>query len=172
MLAGKEKIKSFINELNWGWRKKFVFFATGLALIEEFVALTMNNLAPALGVPKGVYLTATNNYLELVIQHSVVVFLPMFIVWAWLLSRYDFKPGEVMILFGLNGVLGESFLSSTALLGTGFWILVYGLMIYLPAFSIPSNRPVRKPKPFHYVMAAILPFAGSLPIAILIGLLT
>ncbi len=66
--------------------------------------------------------------------HSVIVFLPMFLVWAFLLTKYSFQPNSVLLLYGLTGVFAETgtFGLQNLIVG-GLWILVYGLMIYLPA---------------------------------------
>ena len=171
MIASKDSIRRYVLNIKLGWQKKFIIFGTILALLEESIALFLNSLAPILGAPEGIYLTATNNYLELVTSHSVVVFVPMFMVWAWLLKRYDFKPLEVMLLFGLSGVISEAFLSVTAFWGTGFWVLVYGLMVYLPAYSTPGNRPIIQPRLLHYVTAIFLPILAAIPVAFVIGLI-
>jgi len=57
--------------------------------------------------------------------HSVVVFVPMFIAWAWMLSRWDFSPLKVLLLFGITGSLAEASINLTSLIG-GFWVFVYG----------------------------------------------
>jgi hypothetical protein len=52
-----------------------VLFCTLLALAEEAVTTTMTNLAPLFGVKMGeVAITASANYIEVVTQHSVIVF--------------------------------------------------------------------------------------------------
>lgn len=58
--------------MSWGWKKKFVVFATVLALIEEAITTTMTNLAPLFGVEIGeAYITASTNYVDVVLFHSV-----------------------------------------------------------------------------------------------------
>ncbi len=39
----------------------------------------------------------------------------------------------------------------------GMWVFVYGLMIYLPACSLPADRGARLPRWWHYPLAVILP---------------
>jgi hypothetical protein len=152
------------------WKLKFVIFATILALVEEAVTVTMTNLAPAFGSQIGqAFITASANYLHTVLFHSVIVFIPMFIAWALLLGRYDFHAKQVFLLFGLVGSLAEMSIEPTNVLG-GFWFFVYGLMVLLPAYSIPpaESRGVRTPKLRHYVLAIVLPLVSPvilLPIA-------
>ena len=70
-----------------------------MALLEEAVTTTMTNCAPLLGVSLGqAYITASSNYFDVILGHSVIVFVPQFAAWAWLLSRYDFQPAEVFLL--------------------------------------------------------------------------
>jgi len=59
---------------------RFALSATAMVLVEEAIATTMTNLAePVWGVsPKKAFITASTNYLEVVLLHSVVVFVPMF----------------------------------------------------------------------------------------------
>jgi len=163
----RDPIKQAVQSLRWSWKLKFVLFATLLALIEEAVTTTMTNLAPRFGVKIGeAYITASTNYLDVVLGHSVIVFIPMFIGWSWVLSRFAFSPNEVLLLFGLTGVLAESGTFGWQNLGSGgFWILVYGLMVYLPAYSLPEERATRKPRIRHYFLAVFLPFLCVIPVA-------
>jgi hypothetical protein len=133
----------------------------------------MTNLAPLFGVPVGAaYITASANYLDVVAFHSVVVFVPMFIAWAWMLSRWDFHPAEVFLLFGLTGFLAEaSFAGTFNLAQAPFWIFVYGLMVYLPATSLPSREGAKRPKWWTYPLAVILPVVCAIPVAVIVGLL-
>jgi len=154
------------------WQVKFVLLATLLALTEEAITVTMTNLAPMFGVPVGAaYITASANYLDVILHHSVVVFVPMFIAWAVLLRWWGFSPFWVFLLFGLTGLLAEAgtfgwgHLSEFAL-----WIFVYGLMVYLPAHSLPALRGARPARWYHAPLAVLLPFAFALPWALVIGL--
>ena len=102
------RVRDFVLGIRLPWTVKFILFCTLLALTEEAVTVSMTNLAPLFGVPVGAaYITASANYLDVVALHSVVVFVPMFIAWAWMLSRWDFTPAEVFLLFGLTGFLAE-----------------------------------------------------------------
>ena len=67
-----------IRRLPLGWPARFILSATGMALLEEAVTTTMTNLAPFFGVPIGqAYITASANYLDVVLGHSVIVLVPM-----------------------------------------------------------------------------------------------
>jgi len=155
------------------WQVKFVLMCTLLALIEEAITTTMTNMAPVFGVRVGeAYITASTNYLDVVLGHSVVVFVPMFVAWAWLLSRWDFAPRQVLVLFGLTGTLAEAgSFGWHNLLGWGFWVLVYGLMVYLPAFALPPRANVAPPRLVHYPLAMLLPFVLAALVAVIVGLL-
>lgn len=133
----------------------------------------MTNLAPLFGVPLGAaYITASANYLDVVALHSVVVFVPMFICWAWMLSRWDFSPTKVFLLFGVTGFLTESsFSGSLNFAQAPFWIFVYGLMIWLPAYCLPLRGHVKRPRWWMYVFSIILPFFFAIPVAGVVGYL-
>ncbi len=145
------------------WRFRFVLLSTAMALIEEAITTSMTNCAPLLGsTPEEAHITASTNYLHVVLCHSVVLFVFMFIVWAWMLSRWDFSPLKVLLLFGITGTLAEATMNPSNLMG-GFWIFVYGLMIYLPACTVPRDRGARKPRWWNYPLAVFLPFLGVIP---------
>jgi hypothetical protein len=153
------------------WRLRFVLLCTMMALVEEVITTSMTNLAPWFGAtPKEAHITASTNYFHVVLFHSVVVFVPMFIAWAWMLSRWDFPPLRVLLLFGLTGSLAEASINPTSLIG-GFWVFVYGLMVYLPACTVPHDRPARPPRKRHHLLAVFLPLLAAAPIAPLVVLL-
>jgi hypothetical protein len=167
----RDQAGDLLRRLPLGWPAKFVLFATVMALLEEAVTTTMTNLAPLLGVSVGqAYITASSNYLDVVLGHSVIVFVPMFAAWAWLLSRYDFQPAEVFLLFGLTGTLAEAGTFGLQNLGSaGFWVWVYGLMVWLPAYTLPSRPAVRRPRAWHYMLALILPIVCAIPVALIVS---
>jgi hypothetical protein len=167
----RDPLRAAVQKLHLDWRLKFVLFCTLLALVEEAVTVTMTNLAPVFGVPLGAaYITASADYFDVVGLHSVVVFVPMFIGWAWLLQRYDFSPNAVFLLFGLTGTLAEvSFGGAQQLLSLGFWTFVYGLMVYLPAYAcLPAGRDARQPRPWHYLLAVFFPDLFAIPVAVVL----
>lgn len=173
MLRYREPICRRVLAIGAHWQVNFVLFATLLALIEELIATTMTNLAPVFGVPIGeAYITASPNYFEVIFFHSVIVFIPMFIGWAWLLKRYDFSPNAVFILFGITGTLSEwiAFGIGTPV-SFAFWLFIYGLMVYLPAYSLPATRPVRSPNLLTVAWAVVFPIVCSIPVVIVIMLL-
>ncbi len=169
----RDKIKSWVISLPGCWQNKFLLFAVGLALVEEAIAVTLTNLAGYFGGVEGeAFITASANYFEVIFFASVIVFIPMFWLWTKLLEKYNFKPYEVMVLFGLTGWLAEvvAFDGSYNLLLI-FWIFVYGLMVYLPAYSLPERKGTRRPPRVVYFEAVILPILVAIPVIILISIL-
>ncbi len=142
------------------WMLKFVLGCTLLALVEEAITTTMTNCAPLFGVRVGqAYITASANYLDVVLYHSVVVFVPMFIGWAVMLRRWRFMPLAVFVLFGLTGLLAETITFGPQNLGNfAFWMFVYGLMVWLPAHWVPPERAARSPRWWVYPLAVVVPF--------------
>ena len=170
----RNRIKGWILRLPVPWTVKFVLFCTLLAMAEEAVTTTMTNLAPVFGVKVGqAYITASANYLDVILHHSVIVFIPWFIAWAWILSRYSFGTFWVFILFGLNGLLAETLTFGwNHLTEFAMWIFVYGLMIYLPAYTLPGRPGARAPKVWHAFLSLLVPFLIGIPWAIFIHLLS
>ena len=168
MYVFREPIRSFVLGISLHWQIKFVLFATLLAMLEEAITTTMTNLAPVFGVKVGeAYIPASANYLDVILHHSVIVFIPWFIAWAWILKRYAFSPFWVFLLTGLNGLLAETMTFGLQhLTEFGLWIFVYGLMTYLPAYTIPNERNASSPKLWHGLLAFLMPFLFSIPWAI------
>jgi hypothetical protein len=159
----RERLVPRLFRIPLDWRVRFVILCTIMALIEETITTTMTNLAPLFGsTPEQAHITASTNYLHVVLGHSVVLFVFMFIVWAWMLSRWDFSPLKVLLLFGITGSLAEATINPTSLIG-GFWVFVYGLMVYLPACTIPRDRAVKPVRMWHYPLAVFLPMLGVIP---------
>jgi hypothetical protein len=152
-----------------GWRARFIFMATALALVEEAVATLMTNAAPLFGDTTGLaHITASSNYIEVVTRHSVVVFVPMFAGWSILLSWRSFSPFSVLVLFGISGMLAESLsFGPQNFLAAGFWILVYGLMVYLPASTVPAHRKPHA-RPWNYPVAVVFPILCAIPVALVV----
>ncbi len=173
MYLFREKIKTAIHRIPLHWQIKFVLLGILLAMLEEAVTTTMTNLAPLFGVRIGeAYITASANYWDVILHHSVIVFIPFFLAWAWILKRYDFSPFWVFLLFGLNGLLAETIsFGAQNLSQFAMWIFVYGLMIFLPAYTIPAERNAHPPKIWHGALAFILPFLVAIPWAIFINLI-
>ncbi|MHC4461342.1 MAG: hypothetical protein ACYS30_07885 [Planctomycetota bacterium] len=163
----RTRTSNAVSRIPLNWKIKFILFATVMALIEEAVTVTMTNCAPLFGVKVGqAYITASANYLDVVCLHSVIVFVPMFVCWAFLLSRYNFRPHQVFFLFGLTGTLAEmSFAGIQAIAQIGVWMFVYGLMVYLPAYSVPVGRNVKLLRWWHWPLAVLLPFVFVIPVA-------
>ncbi len=169
----RDRIRPMIQGIPIQWQVRFVVFGTLMAMLEEVVTTSMTNLAPLFGVEVGkAYITASANYLDVILHHSVIVFIPWFIAWAWILKRYDFSPFWVFLLFGLNGLFAESLTFGWQNLNQfALWIFVYGLMVYLPAYTIPTERGALKPKLQHTILAFVLPFLIGIPWAIAVNLL-
>ncbi len=167
-------IRAFVLKVRLDWRWKFILFATSLALTEEVVTTTMTNLAPLFGVKVGeAYITASTNYLDVVALHSVVIFVPLFVGWALILSRYAFSPFAVFLLFGLTGAVMETNLGTKNPLEFALWIFVYGLMVFLPAYCVPAERNTRVLRWWHYPLAVFVPFLfiPIVPLPLLAGVL-
>jgi hypothetical protein len=146
-----------------GWRTKFVLLCIVFALLEEAITTGLTNLAPCFGgVTEAARITASKNYLEVVCLNSVVVFVPSFILWAVMLSFFDFAPVEVMLLYGLTGWLMELVTFGPQNWGmVGMWAFVYGLMVWLPACTVPKGRRVRPVRWWYWPPAVVvLLFAG------------
>jgi len=148
------------DRVRWPWQLKFVLGCTALALAEEAITTLMTNCAPLFGVRLGqAYITASANFFDVVLHHSVVVFVPLFVGWAVMLKWWRFSPFAVFLLFGLTGILAETVSFGVQNLGGfGLWIFVYGLMVWLPAKCLPEDRPARPPRWWHYPLAVVLPF--------------
>jgi hypothetical protein len=169
----RDKIKPIVQGFPGNWQIKFIVFGMLMAMLEEIVTTSITNFAPLFGVTVGeAYITASANYFDVILHHSVIVFVPWFIVWAWILKRYDFSPFWVFLLFGLNGLIAESITFGLQNLNQfALWIFVYGLMVYLPAYTIPLERGAQPPQAWHGALAFILPFLIGVPWAIVINLI-
>jgi hypothetical protein len=174
MRCFRDRIRSAVQAVKVDWRLKFILFATALILIEEALTTTMTNLAPIFGVKLGeAYITASTNYWDVIALHSVVVIAPMFVGWALILSRYDFSPFEVFLLFGMTGTLAECSFGLKHLGEFAMWIFIYGLMVYLPGYCVPADRKKRSPRWWHYPLAVVAPFVciPIVPLPLIAGLL-
>lgn len=160
MLRFRRPIAKFVLSIPLDWRLKFVLFCTLLALLEEAITTGMTNLAPFFGVRIGqAYITASANYLDVVALHSVSLFVSFFVGWAVILSKVRFSPFSVLLLFGITGTIAEVLFAGPAhFLEFGMWLFVYGWMVYLPACSVPDDRPAREPRYWHYPVAVFAPF--------------
>ena len=146
MYRHRQGIRALVLAIPVPWQIKFVLFATLLACLEEAVTVTMTNLAPLFGSRIGeAYITASTSYLDVIALHSVVVFIPFFIVLALLLTRWDIPPFAVFLSFGAVGTVAEAIFAGSlgAVLMFPLWAFVYGLMVWLPAFCLPQDRGAR-----------------------------
>ncbi len=172
MFLVRNPARELVAKSRLGRSATFILFATVLALLEEGVTTTFTNLAPMFGDAQA-FITASRNYLEVVVWHSVIVIAPMFFVWSWLLARFRFRPAWVFVLFGVNGVLAELLTGGgTALLMAPFWIFIYGLMIFLPAYSFSTSAETPEPSWYHYPMAIGVCLLASATVALPVNLLS
>ena len=143
------------------WQIRFVLFCTTLALIEEAITTSMTNSAPLFGLKVGqAYITAGSNYFDVIAFHGVSRFVSFFVGWAVLLTRWRFSPTSVFLLFGITGTFIEVVGFGVGhIMEYGMWSFVYGLMIWLPACAVPSDRPCSVPRWYHYPFAVFAPFA-------------
>lgn len=168
MYKNRDRMRTWVQKVPLPWQATFVLFATTLALAEEAITVSLTNMAPLFGAKLGeAYITATTNYIDLVLFHSVIVFIPLFIAWAVLLSKYNFKPFAVFVLFGITGILAEvSFGGPMQMLGFAQWIFVYGLMIYLPAYCLPARANLKPVRLYHHLLAIPATFLIALPLLV------
>lgn len=170
MYLARKRVRELTRKSRFNKSATFVNFCVILALLEEAVTTTLTNLAGWFGDSRA-FITASRNYLEVVLWHSVIVMVPMFMVWAWLLARYKFSPASVFVLFGINGVLAELLIGGPAIAMAPFWIFVYGLMIFLPAYSFPGSD-ARMPRWYLYPGAIGACLLASASVALLVNLLS
>jgi len=174
MVTLRDPARALMRRFSRHWQTAFVLWAIVLALLEEAITTGLTNTAPLWGLTwQEAHITASNKYLDVVLFHSVIVFIPMFIAWGWLLRRYAFQPVQVFLLFGFTGTLAETLsfgLQNFMMLG--FWVYVYGLMVYLPAYAITPYLSERRPKRGTYLIALIVPLLAAIPVALLILALT
>ena len=166
-----ERFKKIFSAVRAPWQVKFILCAIALAMLEEVVTTALTNAAPLLGSEKGkATITASTNYFEVVFLHSVwPVFVPWILAWAFLLSRYDFHPNHVFLLFGLLGSVAETHFGIESIIA-GFWFFVYGLMVYLAAYSLPERKTVPL-RWWHYPLTLILPFLFMIPWGLIYALI-
>jgi hypothetical protein len=165
----REPVRRLMQRITIAWPVKFILLATALAMLEEVVTVAMTNTARFYGVSMDqAHVTASANYWDVVLTSSVVLFVPMFCIWAWLLSRYSFSAEAVFLLWGVTGALMETLYGGPQhLLEAGMWTFVYGLMIFLPAYAIPAERSARPPRWWAYLAAPAVTLLGVVPGGIL-----
>lgn len=150
----------------------FFLGATLMALLGEAVTTTMTNCAPLFGAEIGeVYITASANYLDVVLFHSVVVFLPQYALLGWLLSRYAIAPFSLFICYGITGFIGEVMFAGPNPLMLAQWILIYGLFVFLPAHLFASQSDRKPMRWWMYPLLILAPVIASIPMVALLLLL-
>lgn len=168
----RNRIRRLVLCLPGDWRIKFILFASLLSMLEETIAVAMTNLAPFFGAASGeAFITASADYWDVILHHSVIVFIVWFGMWAILLRYLDFSPFAVFVISGLVGWLGEVLaFGSGQIVGFAMWVLIYGLMVWLPAYCLPdaAQRDAKPARQWHYPLAFILLLSGGMIWAVLI----
>jgi hypothetical protein len=142
----KDVVKAVGGFFKLPWQLKFFLGFVSLALLEEAFTVSMTNLAPLFGAKLGeAFITASADYLDVVLYHSVILFIPIIAAFTWILRKYRFSPNQLFLFFGLIGTGMETLYGGfTSALEFSFWIPVYGLMIWLPAYAFaPEEGKVR-----------------------------
>lgn len=156
MYKGRDRFKKIFESLPGKWTTKFFLFCLTLALLEEALATILTNSAPIFGASvTEAYITGSTNFLQVITHHSVIIFLPFFAAWVWLLKRYNFSPNQVFWTFGLTGLFIEA-VSFGGIAEFGLWIFVYGLMVYLPTYCIPKERGAKPVKFYHFPLVILV----------------
>jgi len=77
----------------------------------------------------------------------------------WHQGGGDMKKVDVAkeYLDNLKSLVAEASIQPSDLIG-GFWVFLYGLMVYLPASTVPEDRPAKPPRWWCYPLAVFLPF--------------
>lgn len=134
----------------------FAGMATLLALIEELCTQFMTDHALWFGVATGrAYITPSLDYWDTVLHHSVIVFVPMFAVCAALAEKWKFSPKEIFYLIGITGLTAETTMNPASVF-MGFWLVVYGFMVMLPACWLYRTRQPIKRRLWHYASSVML----------------
>lgn len=120
----------FYSKIKWPFWLKFTFFATLFSLIEEAIAVSVNNYFSG----GQAILTASTDYWEVVSHHSVVILIPIFFIFSFFVKKFNFTPYKSFLYFGIIGVLAEFSIGGIlSLFEFSLWIFVYGLIVYLPS---------------------------------------
>jgi len=163
MILLRKKIALIVQLIPIPWQIKFFLFTILLILIEEAITTTLTNLASNFGGIIGkAYITASTNYFHVVLFHSAISFVPWIIVLLFYLSKYDIPALDGFVVFGILGTVAETMINPYALVA-GFWIFVYGFMVYLPLYSLPKRRDANKPSLLVYVSIIFVSLLVSIP---------
>jgi hypothetical protein len=159
MVRFRDPIVAYVSSIKLKWQVRFVLFCTLFAMTEEAITTLMTNTAPLYGLKIGqAYITAGSNYIDVILLHGVSLFVSFFVGWAVILTRYRFSPFAVFILFGITGTLIETvFGGPLHILEYGMWAFVYGLMIWLPAYTVPRDYAAQDAPQDHYPRANLQP---------------
>ncbi len=136
----------------------FSIFAITLALIEEVITTSITNSARLYGLEIGqAYITASTNFFDVIVFHSVIVFIPMLFVLGIIGRRYTLSPLHIAALWGTCGIIAEFTLAgSQTLLNAPMWFMVYGLMVYLPAHTFVKLERKKAPVALFPIFVALI----------------
>ena len=96
-----------------------------------------------------------------------------------ILWKVYYDTGEFQILAGehlrqdddlvITGTLAEAgTFGLQNLANAGFWVWVYGLMVWLPAYTLPKRPAANRPRAWHYPIALIMPIVCAIPVALIV----
>ena len=165
ILKTREKIRKRFTSPNF-FVLKFFIFAILMCMIEELITTSLTNTAYLWGLsPYEVYITGSPNYIEVLTKHSLIAFLPQFLCWGIIVSKYDISAQNVLIIYGITGYLNEliAFGIGPNVMSLPFWILVYGLILYLPAYALKRKHGLKEPNIAHYILFIVVPIIVSIP---------
>jgi hypothetical protein len=146
----------------------FVVWTLAFALIEEAIAVTATNMFSYLFSvsPYDYFITASPLYFEVISKHSVIVFLPLIIVWGIVLEYKRFSVYAIYILFGLNGLIGEWIaFGNINWIAIVYWIIVYGNMVLIPSMLLDSKS--KNAGVLMHIIMIVLPLIISILVIIL-----
>jgi hypothetical protein len=153
------KVAGWITGWRLPWPVGFVAACTLLAMLEELVTTGMTNMATSFGVQIGkAYVTASTNYFDVILFHSVCLFVSFFVAWALMLRKISFAAWQVFLLFGITGTIAEASFGPQHLMEFALWIPVYGLMVYVPALATEGKPGRAMPRWWHFPLSVFLPF--------------
>lgn len=141
MYAYRETVTRWAGRIPWPRPLVFFFFSLILYFLEEVVTTSMTNTAPLFGVSSiDAHITASTNYFRVVFTSSLPVLGPLILLFTWMVFRFRFSATKTFFLFGLAGVFLETVNGGwNNILEAPFWIFIYGLMVWLPAYATTTR---------------------------------
>ena len=116
MVRFRNPIMAFVSSIKLKWQVRFVLFCTLLAMTEEAITTLMTNTAPLYGLKMGqAYITASSDYIDVILLHGVCVFVSFFVGWAVILSNYQISHHLPSSLYSSGSPARSSKLHSAGL---------------------------------------------------------